>query len=108
MIYSRIQYNNAEFGVASGTTDYDVASNNANLFYGASSLTGRGIFYIRIITDQTGTVKFNKTTNDSITLTSSMSPMLLDEVLEVSNVFISNNSGSLANIKVFVTKSVDR
>ncbi len=107
-IYSAAQYNNAEFAVGNATTDYDVQANQTNLFNVTTSKTGYAAWYVRIITDQTVTIKLNKTTNDAITLTSSMSPFLIDEIVSVSNIFITNNSGNTANIKVFVSKSVDR
>lgn len=102
--YTSPYYDNAEFAVANATTDYDVASNQANLFGGTTSDVGTAVYFCRIITDQTVTVKFNSTSNDSITITSSMSPLVLDETIEISNVFITNNSGSNANVKILTAK----
>lgn len=89
-------YDNAEFTVANGTTDYDVSANEAKAFNNVPLAR-----YVSIRTDVTITVKFNATTNDSITITSSDSPLTLD-VLEVSNIYISNASGSTANIKILL------
>lgn len=103
-MYPSAKYDNAEFVVANATVNYDVASNQTNLFGGASSLVGSAVYYCRIVTDQTVTLRFNSTDNDAITLTSSMSPMLMDNVIEVSNIYITNNSGSNANVKVLTAK----
>jgi len=102
--YPSARYDNAEFAVATGTSDYDVAANQTNLFGGSTSKVGTAVYYCRVITDQTITVKFNSTGNNSITITSSMSPMLMDNVIEVSNIYITNNSGSNANVKVLTAK----
>lgn len=100
-------YDNAEFTVSNGTSDYDVASNQTNLFGGASA-TITVPYYIRIVTDQTITVKFNSTSDDSITITSSMSPFVVDETIEIRNIYITNNSGSTANVKVLTAKPIEK
>ncbi len=100
-------YNNAEFTVANATTNYDVASNQTNLFGGSTSVVAKP-YFIRIITDQTITVKLNSTSNDAITITSSMSPLVLDEVIEVRNIYITNNSGATANVKILTAKPIEK
>lgn len=102
--YPSARYDNAEFVVANATSDYDVKTNQTNLFGGASSNVGQTAYFVRISTDQTVTLKFNDTGQDAITLTSSMSPFILDNTIEVSNIYITNNSGSNANIKVLTAK----
>lgn len=106
-IYSYTQrlYNNAEFSVANATTNYNVASNQTNLFGGATSKV-KLPYFVKISTDQTITVKLNSTSNDSITITSSTSPWVFDEIIEIDNVFITNNSGSSANVKILTAKSI--
>lgn len=94
-------YDNAEFNVTTATTDYNVKTNQTTTFGGASSKVGVLARYISIRTNKTITVKFNATGNHSITITSSDSPLTLDN-LEVSNIFISNASGDTAAIKVFL------
>jgi hypothetical protein len=102
--YPSARYDNAEFVVANTTVNYDVKSNQTNLFGGVSSNVGQVAYFIRISTDQTVTLRFNDTGQDAITLTSSMSPMILDNTIEVSNIYITNNSGSNANVKVLAAK----
>jgi hypothetical protein len=37
-----------------------------------------------------------------------MSPFVLDEVVEVDNIYVTNNSGSTANVKIFTAKPITR
>jgi hypothetical protein len=90
-------YDNVEFTLATGQTDYDVKTNVAGAF--SNVATARNI---NIRTDVTITIKFNATTNTSITITSSDSPLKVD-TLEITNIYISNASGSNANIKILLT-----
>jgi len=106
--YTSPLYDSAEFQVANGTTDYDVASNQTNTFGGADSSVGKPVYFISLRSDQTVTVKLNSTSNDAITITSTSSPLELDEVIEVSNIYITNNSGSAANIRLLLAKPVER
>ena len=101
-------YDNAEFTVANATTNYNVKTNQANLFGGADSDAGLNVYYVRIVTDQTVTVRFNSTSNDAITITSSQSPFVMDEIIEVENIFITNNSGSTANMRILTAKPTDK
>ncbi len=87
-------YDNAEFTLATGLSDYDANAGVANAF--SNITTAR---YTEIRTDQTITVKLNSTSNHSITITSSDSPYMIDN-LEITNVYITNASGSTANIKI--------
>ena len=86
-------YDNAEFTVATGSTDVDKSAIFSNVTLAR---------YCEIRTDQTITVKLNLDTNDSITITSSDSPYVIDN-LEITSLFISNASGSTANVKVRLT-----
>jgi len=91
-------YDSSEFTVANATTDYDVKVNESDSFI---SVPTAGI--VSFTTDQTVSIKFNKTTDSAITVTSSESPKLVTW-LQVSNIFITNNSGSIANIKLQLYK----
>lgn len=106
--YTSRLYDNAEFSVANATADYDVAANQTALFGGTTSNAFKPVYFVRIVTDQTITVKFNSTSNAAVTITSTMSPFLMDEVIEVDNIYITNNSGSAANIKVLAAKPVQK
>lgn len=102
--YTSPYYDNAEFSVATGTSNYDVKANQ-NLFGdGDVDLP----YFTRITTDQTITIKLNSTGDDSITITSSMSPFVLDEIIEVRNVYITNNSGNTANVKILTAKPIEK
>jgi hypothetical protein len=94
-------YNHAAFAVATATTDYDVEANNASTWLAdikaASGFAACG--KIRLVTDQTITVKFNSTTADGIVVTSSESPFIVDDLV-IRNMFITNTSGSTANVKL--------
>lgn len=106
--YATPYYENSEFTVATGQTDFDVDAQVSNFL----STVGRGTSTttlaagvdkfpttVSIRTDQTVTVKFNSTTDDAITITSSDSPLEISG-LEFTNIFITNGSGSTANIKI--------
>lgn len=89
-------YENHEFTLATGQTNYDVGTSVSGAF--DTITTAR---YFKIRTDQTITIKLNSTSNDSITITSSDSPYTID-TLEITNVYITNASGSTANIKIYI------
>ena len=89
-------YDNAEFTVATATTDYNVSTNESDAFNNVSLAR-----YVSIRTDQTITVRLNSTSNNLITITSSDSPLTVN-TLEVTNVFVSNSSGSTANVKILL------
>jgi len=96
----RIDYDNSEFSLATGQTDYDVATNQT---YAWNNVTVAK--YMTIRTDQTITIKLNSDSNDAITVTSSDSPYVFDYEklgLEITNVYITNASGSTAAIKIFL------
>ena len=90
-------YDSAELAVSNGISDYDVATNQSDLWDDVPSPV-----FVSIRTDQTITVKFNSSSNKSITITAADSPFTLDGLLTVSNIYISNNSGSTANIKILL------
>ena len=93
-------YEAKTFTVTTGTTDYDVATNNTNMFGGAASkLTAQNKQrnVIKIVSNQDITVKYNQTTNDGILVKSSESPYY-ETFINAQNVFITNTSGSTATI----------
>ena len=98
----QIVYDNAEFTLATGSTDFDVSAEavSSDAFDGITTVK-----YVSIRTNYTITIKLNSTSNDSITITSSDSPYVLkhdDTGIIVSNIYITNASGSTAAIKIFL------
>lgn len=84
--------------VATGQTDRDMKENNATLFRNLTTAT-----FCRITSDQTITIKFNTTSMPGIVMTSSESPRKItraEEGLKISNIYITNASGSTANVKI--------
>ena len=90
-------YDAAEFTVSTATTNYDVDSNQAGLWNNIDSPA-----YFNFRTDQTVTIRINDTSYPAITITSTDSPFILQSGLPVDNIFITNSSGSTANIKIFM------
>ena len=88
-------YDAAEFTVSSGTSNYDVKTNQTALWANVSSPG-----YINIRTDQTISLRLNSVSNPLITITSTDSPFILQNSLPVTNIFITNSSGSTANVKI--------
>lgn len=54
---------------------------------------------VLIRTDQTITVKFNDTANDSVTISVTEGSLTIENLV-VSKIYVSNSSGTTANIKV--------
>lgn len=94
--YHGTVYENHEYTVATGQT------NNALLAQTDAFATVPVATLVSIRTDQTITVRFNVNTNNAITVTSTDSPFETD-YLEVTDVFITNASGSTANIKILLS-----
>jgi len=93
-------YESIEFNVTTATTDYDLDSQQAT-FLSVVGPTGPNEQFpgeVIIRTNNTITVKFNATTNMGITLTSTDSPLVWNG--EVRNIYITNNSGSTAAVKI--------
>ena len=86
-------YDNAEF--ASGiVSDYDVGTNESDAFNNVTLAR-----YVSIRTDAAITVKFNSTSNPSITIEASTTFNV--DTLEVTNIFLT--AASSANVKIFLT-----
>ena len=85
------------FTIATATTDYDLKTQQATAFKNLSRA-----WLVIIWTDQDLTIKFNATTNPAITVPMGESPFEFRNIIEVSNIYISNASGETANIKVML------
>lgn len=96
-------YENIEFNVSTATTDYDVAAFQATFLsnFGSTNVVGRYPSSVEIRTNNTISVKINSTSNHGITITSTDSPYRI-EGIDINNIFITNNSGSTAAVKLFV------
>lgn len=86
------QYDVVSFTVNTGQTDYDVKANQVNLFKNVKFATMMVMTF-----DQNISVKFNNVNNPSVSLVSTQSPMELIKKLNISNIFITNASGSTMN-----------
>lgn len=83
--------------VATGQTNRDMKANNATLFANVDRAR-----FCRITTDQTVTIRFNSTSNPGIIMTSTESPRKRtrsEEGMEITNIYVTNASGSTANMK---------
>lgn len=81
---------------ATTNTEYNVSAAQSG---SATLLKWAGI--VSIVTDQTVTVRFNSTDNDPITLTAAASPLTINNLV-VGKIFVTNASGSTANLKILL------
>ena len=88
-------YDYSSFAVTNATTDKDVKTDISTAFDNQETYS-----LVEITTDQTISVKFNSTSNPAITITSTESPYVRDDLI-IEDIFISNASGSTANIKIY-------
>lgn len=95
-------YDNAEFTVSSGLTDYDVKANESSAFINFDSYST-----INIRSDKNITVKLNSTGNNGITVQANK-PFELENKVLIKKVFITNSSGATANVKMFGTRQTER
>ena len=91
-------YDSAEFTLATGQTDYDVDA-NVTAFFSNIKVYRR----VEIRTNVSISIKLNKTTNSAITIGFNDSPYTLD-IIEITNIYITNASGSTASIKLIGTE----
>lgn len=99
--YKSPYYESIEFSVNTGTEDYDVDAQQTTFLAvvgPSSSAWDKYPTEVIIRTNQTISVKFNATTNHAITVTSTDSPLSWRG--EVRNIYITNNSGSAAAVKI--------
>ena len=90
-------YDYDSFTVADGSTNTDIASTRTNMFKNVHRAWGCIIW-----SDQDITVRFNATGNPGITHEAVYSPHEWFDKLEITNIYITNSSGSTANIKIFL------
>jgi len=90
-------YEWASFAVATGTTDYDVDTQQAALFAKINKA-----WMVMIWSNYDITVKFNSTGNPGIFHEAALSPHEWRNILAVTNLFISNSSGNSATVKVMI------
>lgn len=86
------QYESYSSTVNNGSTDWDLKAQETA--FDKSTVYS----LVKVRTDQTISVKFNSTGNDSITITSTESPKEFN--LPVRNVYVSNASGSNATVQI--------
>lgn len=92
--FNELFYDAASITVATGQTNRDIKANESELW---KTLTDA--YKVVLSTDQTITVRFNDTSYGGIVVTSSESPKVFDAI-RAQNMYITNASGSVANIKV--------
>lgn len=85
------------FAVANATTDYDLKTQQSTAF---KNITRAWLMIIW--TDQDISIKLNATTNPSIPLPAGDSPFELRNIILISNIYITNASGNIANVKVML------
>jgi len=90
-------YDYAGFNVTTGTTDYDVKANQTALFKNAARASGMILW-----SNYDVTIKFNATTMPGIPHSTDYEPHEWFNKLEITNIYITNASGSTAAIKIFL------
>lgn len=91
------RYDAVSTTVATGQTNRDMKANNPTLFLNVTDAR-----YCSITTDQTVTIRFNSATEPGIVVTSTESPKIwkrAEQGLVITNIFVTNASGSTANMK---------
>jgi len=93
------KYDEAEFNLATGQTNYNVKVNESDAFVNVARAHS-----VIIRTNYTITVRFNSTSYPAITIARSEGVLAIgrEHGLEVTNIFISNASGSTAAIKIML------
>lgn len=89
-------YESVEFAVTTGTTDYDVDTQQATF-----KAVVANPYYLELGTDQQISIKFNSTSNHAITVKATDSIRVFDRQ-EIRNIYITNASGSTANIRMYL------
>lgn len=91
-------YDSMEFTLASGISDYDVKANVTGAFENLLAYTT-----INIRTTQEISIKLNSTSYRAVTAEVGR-PFELDNLIEMTNIYITNASGSTASIKIIGVK----
>lgn len=89
-------YENVEFDLATAQTNFNAAS-IVGLF--DTITTARSV---NIRTDKTISIRLNSVANAAITIATTDSPFVINDI-SVTNIFITNTSGSTAAIKILLT-----
>lgn len=89
------EYESIEFNLANGVSDYDIKANEGA--FAAFAVAGDCV----IRSSKTITAKINATTNPTITV-NARQPFELARKIEVGNLFLTNNSGATAAIKILL------
>ena len=94
-------YENIEFNLTTGQTNYDLDVNQSTFLstFGAANPITRYHSWVEIRTNNTISVILNSTSNHSITIASTDSPYIISGV-SIYNIFLTNNSGSTAAVKI--------
>lgn len=93
-------YENIEFDLTNGSIDYDLDAQQSTFLAVFNQEAQPKIpTYVEIRTNFTISVRLNSTSGQSITITSTDSPYVIEGV-KVRNMFITNNSGSTAAVKL--------
>ncbi len=91
-------YDSMEFSLARGIADYDVRANVSGAYENFKVYTT-----INIRADRNITVKLNSASNRIVTITANM-PFELDNLMEITEIYVSNISVSTVNIKIIATR----
>jgi len=93
-------YENIEFNLTNGTSDYDLDVEQATFLAVLGSGNEQPFpTYLEIRTNQTISVKLNSTSGHKITIASTDSPYVIVGV-KIINLYLSNASGSTAAVKI--------
>lgn len=92
-------YDSVEFTLATGQSDYNIAVNE--------SLSFKNVKYahcLMIRTNQTISIKLNSASNSDITIDISEGSLVItrDTAIEITNIFVTNNSGASAAVKILL------
>ena len=93
-------YENIEFNLSTGQTDYDLDSNQSTFLEVFGSTLGRYPTQVSIRTNNTISVRLNTTSGHAITIASTDSPFTI-RAIDIHNLFLTNNSGSTAAVKLY-------
>ena len=91
-------YDWASFTVTTGTTNYDVLTNVTNLFKNVKNARRILIWH-----NQDISVRFNNTAYPAITHEAVYEPHEWNDILKVSNIYITNSSGATVTVKIFLS-----
>ena len=91
-------YDSCEFELPDSSSDYDVATNQSTTAFSNVGVATD----VTIRTDRTIGFKINSASNATITITSTEGSLNYSAI-RTSNLFITNNSGATASIKILMT-----